>query len=107
MVAFCGMPIPCASTIHAMVEAVPMVMQWPAERDMQDSASMKSAQLILPARTSSLIDHTLVPDPIVSPRKCPLSMAPPETTSAGKSQLAAPIINEGVVLSQPHNRTTP
>ena len=38
---------------------------------------MKSAQLIFPARTSSLICQTLVPDPIGWPRKLPLSMAPP------------------------------
>ena len=107
MVAFCGIPMPSASTMQAIVEAVPMVMQWPAERDMQDSASIKSAQLILPARTSSLICHTAVPDPMVSPRKWPFSMAPPDTTSAGRSQLAAPIINDGVVLSQPHSSTTP
>ncbi len=41
-----------------------MVMQWPAERDMQASASMKSASFILPARTSSLICQTAVPEPI-------------------------------------------
>ena len=34
----CRAPRPC----EAMVEAVPMVMQWPAERDMPASASMKS-----------------------------------------------------------------
>ena len=55
--------MPRLSTIEAMVEAVPMVMQWPAERDMQASASMKSASDILPARTSSLNDHTFVPEP--------------------------------------------
>ena len=99
--------MPRASTMHAMVEAVPIVIQWPAERDMQDSASAKSSQLMFPARTSSLICQTLVPDPIGWPRKLPLSMAPPETTSAGRSQLAAPIMSEGVVLSQPQSRTTP
>ena len=34
-------------------------------------------------------------------------MGPPETTSAGRSQLAAPITSDGVVLSQPHSSTTP
>ncbi len=91
----------------AMVEAVPMVMQWPAERDMQDSASMKSASDILPARTSSLNDHTLVPDPMSWPRNLPLSMGPPETPIVGRSQLAAPMRSAGVVLSQPISSTTP
>ena len=47
--ALVGSPMPSASTIEAIVEAVPMVMQWPAERDMHDSASIMSASLILPA----------------------------------------------------------
>src|ERR1700730_17644624 len=34
-------------------------------------------------------------------------MGPPETTMAGMSTLHAPITSEGVVLSQPHNNTTP
>ena len=41
--ALVGRPIPSASTIDAIVDAVPMVMQWPAERDMQLSASIMSA----------------------------------------------------------------
>src|ERR1700736_3013667 len=68
---------------------------------------MKSEQLILPARTSSLIVHTLVPEPIGCPRKFALSMALQETTSADRAQLAFLISSEGVVLSQPHSRTTP
>src|ERR1700692_3380510 len=101
MAALVGMPMPSASTMLAMVEAVPMVMQWPAERDMHASASMKSASDILPARTSSLIDQTLVPEPMSWPRNLPLSMGPPETTMVGRSQLAAPILRAGAVLSQP------
>src|SRR5579871_4701828 len=99
--------MPSDSTMVAMVDAVPMVLQCPAERDMQDSASKNSADVILPARTSSLMVHTLVPEPSRWPWKFPLSIGPPETTSAGRSQLAAPISSEGVVLSQPHNSTTP
>ena len=84
-----------------------MVMQWPAERDMQDSASMKSASDILPARTSSLNDQTLVPEPMSWPRNLPFSIGPPETPMVGRSQLAAPMSSAGVVLSQPIKRTTP
>src|SRR5208283_5640775 len=93
--------------MHAMVEAVPIVMQWPAERDMQASASIKSCCLIVPAFTSSLKRHIAVPEPMSCPRYLPLSIGPPETTRVGTSQLAAPITRDGVVLSQPHKSTTP
>ena len=39
-----GMPTPSDSTIEAMVDAVPMVMQWPCERCMHDSASWNSSR---------------------------------------------------------------
>src|SRR6201993_470199 len=90
-----------------MVEAVPIVMQCPRDRFMQDSASRKSFMSIFPARTASDICQTPVPEPIRWPLKQPFSMGPPETTKVGKLQLAAPIINEGVVLSQPQRSTTP
>jgi|GEM_PF-4405385 len=54
--------------MQAMVEAVPMVMQWPCERCMHASASWNSSMVILPARTSSLIDQVLVPEPMCLPR---------------------------------------
>ena len=99
--------MPSASTIEAIVEAVPMVMQVPAERDMPPSASMKSASVISPARTISENFQTWVPEPMSSPRNLPFSIGPPETTIVGRSQLAAPIISDGVVLSQPVSSTTP
>src|SRR3954462_11477816 len=34
-------------------------------------------------------------------------MGPPDTTIVGKFTLQAPITSEGVVLSQPHSKTTP
>ena len=65
--ALCGSDRPRASTIDAMVEAVPMVMQCPAERDIQDSASLNSIWVIVPAFTSSLNCQTSVPDPMSPP----------------------------------------
>src|ERR1700676_4429935 len=82
-------------------------MQCPRDRFMQDSASRKFFMSILPARTASDICQTPVPEPILCPLKQPLSIGPPETTRVGKLQLAAPIINEGVVLSHPQRSTTP
>src|SRR5438105_4885673 len=99
--------MPRASTIDAIVEAVPIVMQCPRDRFMHDSASIKSLISIFPARTASDICHTPVPDPILCPLKQPFSIGPPDTTIVGRLQLAAPIIVEGVVLSQPQRRTTP
>ncbi len=91
----------------AMVDAVPIVMQWPCERCMQLSASKKSSCDICPARTSSDIFHTSVPEPSSPPRNLPLSIGPPETPMVGRSHEAAPIISAGVVLSQPISSTTP
>ena len=51
----------------AIVEAVPMVMQCPAERALSASALMKASMLISPARTASENFQTWVPEPIFSP----------------------------------------
>ena len=40
-----GRPTPSASTIAAIVEAVPITMQWPWERCMQLSASWNSSRV--------------------------------------------------------------
>src|SRR5215213_4069721 len=82
-------------------------MQWPAERDIDASASMNCSTVMMPAFTSSLNFQTSVPEPMSCPQYLPLSIGPPDTTIAGTSQLAAPITSEGVVLSQPQSRTTP
>ena len=81
-------------------------MQVPVERDRQGSASMKACSVITPALTSSLNFQTWL-TPMSLPWYLPFSIAPPETTIAGRSQLAAPITSDGVVLSQPQSRTTP
>lgn len=93
--------------MDAMVEAVPIVMQWPGERDMALSAAMKSCCDMTPARTSSENFQTSVPEPIVRPLKRPFNIGPPEMTIEGRSQEAAPITSDGVVLSQPAMSTTP
>ena len=63
-----GRVIPSASTILAIVEAVPIVMQWPGERDIACSAALNSVIVISPARTASENFQTSVPDPIALPR---------------------------------------
>ena len=91
----------------AIVDAVPITLHVPLDRDMHDSACMNSFRLIVPALTSSLNRQTSVPEPISVPRYLPFSIGPPDTTIAGRSQLAAPMTSDGVVLSQPHSSTTP
>ena len=105
--ALVGNPMPSASTIDAIVDAVPMVMQCPAERDMHDSASIMSDSFICPVLSISVNFHTWVPEPISSPRNLPLSIGPPDTPMVGRSHYAAPMSNAGVVLSQPIMSTTP
>ena len=105
--ALVGRPMPSASTIDAIVDAVPIVMQWPAERDMQDSTSTMSAGVASPVFSISVNFHTCVPEPMSSPRYLPLSIGPPETPMVGRSHDAAPISSAGVVLSQPISSTTP
>ncbi|MDT4855057.1 hypothetical protein FQZ97_893950 [compost metagenome] len=92
--------------MQAMVEAVPMVLQVPAERDMPASAAKNWCSLISPALSDSCSRHTAVPEPMSLPSSLPLSIGPPVTTMAGMSQLAAPISSAGVVLSQPVSSTT-
>ena len=93
--------------MHAIVDAVPIVMQWPCERCMSASASWNSVSVIWPERSCSLIEMTFVPEPIALPQWMPRSIGPPETPIVGMSTLAAPISNEGVVLSHPISSTTP
>ena len=105
--ALVGKPMPRASTIDAIVDAVPIVMQWPAERDMHASASVRSASFISPVFSISVNFQTWVPEPMSWPRNLPLSIGPPETPIVGRSHDAAPISSAGVVLSQPIISTMP
>ena len=90
-----------------MVDAVPIVIQFPFDLLIEISASIKSSSVINPAFRSASNFQTPVPEPIVSPLCCPLSIGPPEIPMVGKSTLPAPINKDGVVLSQPINKTTP
>ena len=45
-----GSVMPSASAAEVMVDAVPMVMQWPGERAMPHSRSASSQSPISPAR---------------------------------------------------------
>jgi len=106
MAAFSGRESPNASTIQAIEEAVPITAQWPWLRHIPASAIFSSSSVISPARKSSVKRHiSLVP--ISLPLYLPVSIGPPDTTIVGIFTLHAPITKDGVVLSHPHNNTTP
>ena len=102
-----GSCMPRVSARQAIVEAVPMVMQWPQDLAMPLSAITHSAWVIRPAASSASNFQTWVPEPTSPPRNLPLSIGPPVTMIAGRSALAAAISIAGVVLSQPDSSTTP
>jgi hypothetical protein len=102
-----GNTIPSASASNPIVEAVPIVLQWPRLRIIEDSDLMNSDSESVPARTSSESRHTSVPQPSAWPRKVPVSIGPPGTTTAGRSTEAAAMSSAGIVLSHPPRSTTP
>ena len=71
--------MPSASAADVIVDAVPIVMQWPGERAMPPSRSAISQSPIRPARASSQNFHTSVPLPTGWPRKLPRSIGPAGT----------------------------
>ena len=99
--------MPSASASEFIVDAVPMVLQWPADGAEEAISSMNSSSLISPAARSSRAFQTMVPEPVRSPRNQPFSIGPPDSTIAGMSTVAAAISCAGVVLSQPVVSTTP
>jgi hypothetical protein len=58
-----GSVTPSASAALVIVEAVPIVMQWPGERAMPPSISFQSASVICPARSSAQYFQTSLPEP--------------------------------------------
>ena len=89
-----------------MVEAVPMVLQWPADGAEARAVSKNSSSSIWPAARRRRLFQIAVPEPTSSPSKYPSSMGPPESTMAGMSTVEAAMIAAGVVLSQPVVSTT-
>ena len=102
-----GSTMPSASASKPIVEAVPIVLQWPRLRIIDDSELMNCSSDSLPPRTSSDSRHTSVPQPSAWPRKVPVSIGPPGMTTAGRSTDAAAISKAGMVLSHPPSSTTP
>src|SRR5262245_12236910 len=102
-----GSDRPSASASAFMVEAVPIVLQWPIEGAEAATESRYSSKSIFPAANSLAEAHLMVPEPARAPLHQPFSIGPPESTIAGMFTVAAAMIAAGVVLSQPVVSTTP
>jgi len=101
-----GIDSPKVSAMAFIVEAVPIVLQWPAEGADEAAASMNCSSLISPAASLRRERQMIVPEPTSSPWCQPSSIGPPESTMAGMSTVDAAMIAAGVVLSQPVVSTT-
>jgi hypothetical protein len=75
--------------MQAMVDAVPMVMQVPAERAMQFSISFHSPSQRFPAQRSAQYFQASVPLPKVVSRQWALSIGPAGRKTLGISALRA------------------
>src|SRR3954452_18208306 len=102
-----GSIMPSASVREFMVVAVPMVLQKPGEGAEEATSSTYSSWLILPAASSFLACHLMVPEPVRWLLYQPFSIGPTDRAIAGMLTVAAAISSAGVVLSQPVVRTTP
>ena len=99
--------MPSASASEFIVDAVPIVLQCPAEGADDATSSVNPVASISPRAISSRACQMIVPEPVRSPLNQPFSIGPPESTIAGMSTVAAAMICAGVVLSQPVVSTTP
>ncbi len=89
-----------------MVLAVPMTMQVPWPGASWPLACWISSPLSSPARNAPHRRRQSVHAPSLCPWKCPVSMGPTGSTTAGTSALTAAISCAGTVLSQPPMSTT-
>ena len=101
-----GKDKPRASATAFIVEAVPMVLQWPAEGALLQARCRNSSSSISPAASWRRLRQMTVPEPTSSPLCQPSSMGPPDNTIAGMSTVEAAMMPAGVVLSHPVVSTT-
>ncbi len=59
-----GSDMPSASASEFIVEAVPIVLQWPADGADDATSSMNFFSSILPAASSCRASHRMVPEPV-------------------------------------------
>ena len=71
-----GSTKPRTSAALVIVEAVPIVMQWPGERAMPFSMPFHSSCVMLPQRSSAQYFHVSEPLPSTTPFQSPRSIGP-------------------------------
>jgi hypothetical protein len=98
--------MPSPSAMLFIVDAVPIVLQWPELGALSIARLRNSASSISPAASLRRLRQMTVPLPTSSPSCQPSSIGPPERTIAGMSTVEAAISDDGVVLSQPVVRMT-
>src|SRR5262249_62200172 len=93
-----GSDMPSASASAFMVEAVPMVLQWPVEGAVAAAMSRNSSAVMRPAASSWRADQNAGPEPARPPFPQPLSIGPPHSPLAGMVTGAAARIPAGAGL---------
>src|ERR1044072_9696385 len=93
--------MPKASDTAFIVDAVPIVLQWPAEGAESAARRRNSASSILPAPSKRRDRQMTVPDPTSSPSCQPSSIGPPDKVIAGMSTVLAAMIQAGGGLLHP------
>src|SRR5262249_54263758 len=99
--------MPSASAMLFMESAVPMGLQWPTLGALDATSSMNWSMSMRPAASSWRAYQMIVPEPASPPAKWPSSMGPPDSTIAGMSTVAAPMIMAGGGLWPPGGRPPP
>ena len=102
-----GSIMPIASVRDAIVLAVPITMQVPAEGKSEPWTSSSRSSSKLPALYSAHVPRQSEHAPSTLSSKRPPIIGPAVTQMAGISALAAPMSCAGRVLSQPPSSTTP
>src|SRR3546814_20011746 len=90
--------MPKPSAIEFIVDAVPIVLQCPADGALSHARSRNSSSLISPAARLRRERQMTVPEPTSSPSCQPSRIGPPDSTNAGMSTVEAAMIAAGVVL---------
>src|SRR3546814_17257471 len=104
-IALAGSDMPQLSAIEVCVDAVPIVLQCPADGALSHARSRNSSSLISHAASLRRERQMTVPEPTSSPSCQPSSIGPPASQIAGMSTLAAAMLAAGLVLSYPVVRT--
>ena len=80
--------MPSASVTAFIVEAVPIVLQWPGEGAESVARRRNSSSSISPAPSLRRLRQITVPEPTSSPSCQPSSIGPPDRMMAGMSTVA-------------------